>query len=108
MGAAIRCGTTIDFVPTAELPDSVTYYHIETEDHDVILANGAPAETFCDIPGRMVFDNYQEYLDLYGAERIVPEMDRPRVASRRLLPESVRARLGIEDGTMDFDMPASA
>ena len=44
---------------------------------------------------------YREYLDLSGAERIIPEMDRPRIASRRLLPDAIRARLGIVD-----EMPA--
>lgn len=34
--------TTIDWVSLSELPDTFTVYHIETEAHDVILANGAP------------------------------------------------------------------
>ena len=99
---------SIDWVPVDELPDRVTYYHVETEDHDVILANGAPAETFIDIPGRVGFDNYQEYLDLYGAERIIPEMDRPRIASRRMVPDAIKARLGIVEPVLDWDTPLSA
>ncbi len=93
---------TIDFVPENELQDQVTYYHIETEDHDVILANGAAAETFVDAVTRASFDNYAEYLDLYGAERIIPEMDRPRVSSRRLVPQAVRDRLGIGADRREF------
>ena len=69
----------------------------------MILANGAPSETDLDIPGRKCFDNYAEYLALYGAERIIPEMDRPRIASRRLLPDAIRARLGIVDEMPAFD-----
>lgn len=106
--AALVNGSTIDFVPMAELPDQVTYYHIETEHHDVILANGAPAETFVDMPGRKGFDNYQEYLDLYGAERLVPDMGRPRISSQRLLPGSIKARLGIEEPAIDWDLPIRA
>ncbi len=99
--SALINGTTIDWVPMDDLPDRVIYYHVETEDHDVILANGAPAETFIDIPGRQAFDNYQEYLDLYGLEQIVPEMDRPRITSRRLVPEAIKTRLGIEEERVD-------
>ena len=55
-----------------------------------------------------MFDNYQEYLDLYGAERIIPEMDRMRITSRRLLPDAIKARLGIVDDVIDFDQPLSA
>ncbi|MCP3972078.1 MAG: Hint domain-containing protein, partial [Rhodobacteraceae bacterium] len=66
--SALVNGSTINFVPVAELDKEFTYYHIETQDHDVILANGAAAETFVDVAGRSGFDNHQEYLDLYGAE----------------------------------------
>lgn len=106
--AALVNGTTINWVPMAELPDHVTYYHIETEDHDVILAYGAPAETFVDAAGRAAFDNYQEYLDLYGAERIIPEMDRTRISSKRFLPDAIKARLAIVDEVIDFDPVMSA
>ena len=92
--SALVNGDTIDFVPMAELEDSFTVYHVETEDHDVILANGALAETFVDAATRSHFDNHQEYLDLYGVERIIPEMHRPRITARRLLPETLKAQLG--------------
>jgi len=101
-GALVN-GSTIDWVPLADLPDKVTYFHVETEDHDVILANGALAETFVDVMGRMAFDNYQEYVDLYGTERIIPEMDRPRISSQRMLPDAITARLGIVAPGIDFD-----
>ncbi|KHQ53717.1 Hint domain-containing protein [Mameliella alba] len=91
--AALVNGDSIAFVPMSQLPERVTYYHIETAAHDVILANGTPAETFVDAVARSQFDNFQEYLDLYGAERIIPEMNRPRVSSRRLLPAEIRDRL---------------
>ena len=96
-GALVN-GDTIDWVPLADLPASFTVYHVETEAHDVILANGAPAETFIDYVGRSAFDNHAEYLALYGCERIIPEMARPRISTARLLPEAIRARLGIGPG----------
>ncbi|ODM49646.1 hypothetical protein A9320_14195 [Ruegeria sp. PBVC088] len=94
--SALVNGSSIDFVPMAELPETFTVYHVETEDHDVILANGAPSETFIDYRDRRAFDNFDEYLDLYGCERIIPEMHRPRISCARLLPEDIRRQLGID------------
>ncbi len=93
--SALVNGTTIDFLSLAELPDRVTYYHIETEEHDIILANGAESETFVDYVGRKTFDNYLEYLELFGAERVIREMFRPRISSRRLVPETIKLRLDM-------------
>ncbi len=99
--SALVNGSSIDWVPFAELPDPVVYHHIETEDHDVILAEGAATETFIDIPGRKAFDNYPDYLELYGVERIVPEMNAPRITARRLVPDAIKARLGIGETVFD-------
>jgi hypothetical protein len=46
-------GTTIKQVPM----DEVTYYHVELEHHDILLAEGLPAESFLDIGDRLNFDN---------------------------------------------------
>lgn len=92
-GAMVN-GDTIRFVPLSEMPPEFTYYHVETEHHDEILANGAASETFIDYVGRKGFDNHQEYLDLYGSERIIPEMKRLRVSAKRLLPPQLAQRLG--------------
>ncbi|MDS9468578.1 Hint domain-containing protein [Paracoccus sp. MBLB3053] len=91
-GALVN-GASIVFEPIESLAERVTYYHVETEDHDVILANGVPVETFVDYLGRRTFDNFDEYLELYGDERIIPEMPRPRVSARRLVPAALRERL---------------
>ncbi len=86
--SALVNGSTIDWVPTNSFPTSFTVYHVETESHDIILANGAPSETFVDVSTRRRFDNYQEYVDLYGIERVIPENTFPRISSRRLLPSA--------------------
>ena len=91
--AALVNHDTIDFVPLAELDDSFTVFHVETARHDVIFANNAASETFVDAITRSHFDNHAEYLDLYGADRIIPEMALPRVSSKRLLPTKTMARL---------------
>lgn len=91
-GALVN-GGTITRDPTSSLPERVTYYHVETEGHEVILANGVDVETYVDYIGRRAFDNHEEYLELYGEERSIPEMPLPRVSSARLLPPAIRARL---------------
>jgi Hint domain-containing protein len=47
--------------------DVLEYLHIELEDHDVILANGAPVETLDGNADRADFDNFDEYVALYGS-----------------------------------------
>ncbi|KAA0019020.1 Hint domain-containing protein [Salinicola corii] len=94
--AALVNGSSIDFMPWNEMTETVTYYHIETEGHKVIIANGTESETYIDYVDRKVFDNYAEYEALYGAETRVVEMPRPRISSRRQVPMSLRQRLGME------------
>lgn len=107
--AALVNGTTITIRPLSEIDNRTTYSHVETEAHDVIIANGALSETFIDVTDRRAFNNYDEYVALYGIERIIPEMDRPRIYAQRMLPARIKARLGISDAIEDFDaVPASA
>ena len=87
-GALVN-GTTI--TELRDLPERVTVYHIETEAHDVILAEGTPAETFIDYAGRQAFDNYAEYVALYGADRAIAENPAPRISSARMLPAALCA-----------------
>ena len=87
----------ITFLDWRALGADFSYYHIETEGHETVLAEGAPAETYIDYVGRRSFDNYADYEARFGDERIITEMPAPRVSSARLLPEHVRTRLGIGD-----------
>lgn len=92
-GALVN-GSTVVRVPAAELTAEMTFYHIETEDHNVIVANGVPAETFVDYDTRRRFDNYDEYVALFGeTEKPVREISLPRAMSRRQLPARVREQL---------------
>ena len=93
-GALVN-GSSIYWVPLAELGERVTVYHVETENHDIILAEGAPTETYIDYAGRQAFDNYAEYVALYGADRAIAENPAPRISSARMLPAALCARLGI-------------
>ncbi|MBS7545913.1 Hint domain-containing protein [Ancylobacter oerskovii] len=92
--AALVNGTTvIRHVPAAE---TFTYYHIELDDHALVLAEGVPAESFVDNAARARFDNHAEYVTLFGEERgATGEIALPRVKSARQLPPGLRARLAI-------------
>lgn len=94
-GALVN-GAGIDWASTEEMGEFYTVYHIETENHEEILAEGTPAETYIDYIGRSHFHNYSEYVALYGEERTIAEMDRPRISTPRLVPAAIRARLAAE------------
>ena len=50
----------------ADRVEKVEYFHIELETHDVIIAEGALAESFIDDDSRGMFNNVLEYRQLYG------------------------------------------
>jgi hypothetical protein len=91
-GALVN-GTTITQVPLDEMGETYTVYHIETENHEIILANGAPAETFIDNVSRRVFDNFAEFEALYGDVPEMEELPYPRAMSARQVPERLKAKL---------------
>ncbi len=91
-GALVN-GTTITRVPLSEMGDTFTVYHIETEEHEIILANGTPAETFIDNVSRRVFDNYAEFEALYGDVPEMEELPYPRAMSARQVPERLKLKL---------------
>jgi autotransporter-associated beta strand protein len=58
-------------------PDRITYYHIELDQHDVVLAEGLPAETFLDTGERYAFENSdvtQLHPDFAPDEAVVAEI----------------------------------
>jgi hypothetical protein len=92
--AALVNGTTIRSIPSEELGQRFIVYHVETEDHEVILAEGTPAETFVDNVARSRFDNYAEFVALYGeAPEPIAQLTQPRAMSRRQLPAAIKARI---------------
>ena len=93
-GALVN-GTTIIRVPLSEFGRSYTVYHVETEAHEIILANGAPAETYVDNVSRRAFDNFSEFEELYGDQPEMRELSYPRASNARHLPSRIRSRLGI-------------
>ncbi|MEL7116799.1 MAG: Hint domain-containing protein [Pseudomonadota bacterium] len=78
-----------------------TYYHVETAAHELILAEGCPAETYTDDLGRNHFNNYAGYLERFGKERVIEEMPLIRVSTKRLVPHAVQERLALRATKMD-------
>ena len=55
-------------ISQAERVERVEYFHIELDAHDIIVAEGAPAETYVDCDNRLMFANAAEYDGLYPAD----------------------------------------
>jgi hypothetical protein len=95
-GALIHAGALVNgssIVRERDVPASFIYYHIEVDDHALILAENAPAETFVDNVDRRRFDNFAEYEALYPQARAISEMPLPRAKAWRQVPQSTRERL---------------
>jgi autotransporter-associated beta strand protein len=71
----------------------VVYWHVETQRHDVMLAEGVPNETLIDAVSRKRFDNYAEYEALYPVEPMIQTLRLPRVQFARQLPQPISDRL---------------
>jgi O-antigen biosynthesis protein len=72
--------------------ETVDYFHIELDEHDVIFAEGAPSESYIDDDSRGAFHNAAEYEALYGADGGPKTFYAPRVEQGPEL-EAIRARL---------------
>ena len=90
-GVLVQAGALVNgssIVQEADMPLVFTYYHVELDRHTVLLAEGAPAESFLDGIEDMNFRN--------AAERVPTEMaelDYPRIKAARQVPAALRDRL---------------
>ena len=95
-GALIQAGALVNgtsIVRETNVPMTYTYYHVEVEDHSLILAENAPAETFVDNVDRLAFDNWAEHEELYPNGKQVLELPYPRAKAHRQVPVSIRVML---------------
>ncbi len=77
-----------------ESVNRLEYFHIELEMHDVILAEGAPAETFVDCDNRFMFHNGDEFAALYPDDTAAPwQFCAPRVEPGSAELNAIRAAL---------------
>ncbi len=84
-------GATINQV---ERIGRLEYFHIELDTHEVILAEGAPAESFVDCDNRGMFQNGEEFARLYpGDARPDWEFCAPRLEAESAELTAVRDAL---------------
>ncbi len=69
-GILIEAGHLVNGVSILRAPEikDVEYINFEFEDHDIIFAEGAAAETGCCRGNRSVYDNADDYMALYPHE----------------------------------------
>ncbi|MEE7474795.1 hypothetical protein MPAR168_22230 [Methylorubrum populi] len=78
--------------------EELTYFHIELESHDVLIAEGAASESFVDDNGRGIFHNAHTFATMYPNEqRVTAVYCAPRVEHGFVL-EAVRQRLNARAG----------
>jgi hypothetical protein len=95
-GVLVEAGllTNGSTILSVEPRDEVTYFNIEFETHDIVLAEGLPAESFLDRDCRNMFANAAEYHALYPDEAPVAD---PVFFARRVEdgPDLARIRARI-------------
>ena len=79
--------------------EQVDYVHVELDTHDVILAEGAPSESFMDDESRGMFHNAHEFATLYPDAGDPGQFCGPKVTDGYEL-EAIRRRLAMVAGKM--------
>jgi hypothetical protein len=95
-GVLIHAGALVNglsIIREAAVPEVFTYFHVELDDHSLILAENTPAETFIDNVERLAFDNWAEHEALYPDGKPIEELRYPRAKARRQVPMNIRAML---------------
>ena len=100
-GALLNDGSIRQLDPE-EGPEFFTYYNIELEAHSLIWANGLQTETyFANCRGigftREDWDNYGDYIALYGSSELMPELAMPRIPFARLIPAELRRKFQLHE-----------
>ncbi len=95
-----RCLVNNNTIIQERQKDRVDYIHIELDSHDLLLAEGAPSETFLDDDSRGAFHNACEFAERYPRGLELDGSCAPRVADGYAL-EVIRRRLAEVALTMD-------
>jgi hypothetical protein len=83
----------VSIVRETNVPQTIVYYHVEVDDHALILAEGVSAETFVDNVDRLAFDNWDEHEALYPNGKAIAELPYPRAKAYRQVPRAIRESL---------------
>ncbi|MEL6122985.1 MAG: Hint domain-containing protein [Bacteroidota bacterium] len=91
-GALVNGDTIIQTNPTEEF----TYYHIELDTHELLLAEGVPAESYLPQQERRDdYDNAAEFDAIYphGRKVMLWPLPHPRISSAAQVPAYIREKL---------------
>ena len=81
-------------IQQADAVGQVDYFHLEFEAHEIILAEGAPAESYVDCDNRQGFHNAHEFAALYPEYARAPfSYCLPRVEAGMAKLAAIRSRL---------------
>ncbi len=80
--------------------NSITYFHIELDSHDVLFADNCPAETFVEERFRVQFSNAAEFHRLYPGQTAPEAMCLPLLEQGFQL-QSIRDRLAARTGIVE-------
>lgn len=64
-------GRSIAFDPDTGMSQTIEYFCVEFDTHEVIFAEGTAAESYLHAGGEIAWDNFNDYCDLYGSEHKV-------------------------------------
>ena len=95
-GALILASALVNggsIVRETRVPEVFTYYHIELDDHSLVMAENTPAETFVDNVDRLAFDNWDEHLALFPNGKSIVELPYPVAKSHRQVPINIGVKL---------------
>ena len=104
-GVLIHAGALVNgtsILRETQVPEAFVYYHVELDDHSLILAENTPAETFVDNVDRLDFDNWAEHEALYPEGKPIKEMPYPRAKAHRQVPVDIRVALAERAQLLGF------
>jgi hypothetical protein len=93
-GALVQAGALVNGSSVRRLddvPETFRYFHVELDEHALLVAEGLAAESFLDTRAHRRFDNAAERPS--PAPVAIAELAMPRVKSARQLPAGIRRRL---------------
>lgn len=88
-------GTTKSWVPPSEFGENCTAHHVETETHEIALANGVTAETIVDNVPRSDFDGFAELEELCRDLREMMDLPWERASNAWHFPTRIKVGLRI-------------
>ena len=111
-GVLINAGALVNgtSIVKTEPTEAFTYYHVELENHALLLAEGAHAESY--LPQneeRLAYENGAEYEELYphGSNLMLWPMDYPRISSWNKVPRYMRKKLNAIAAQLGFVVKAA-